>query len=64
MSADVIFQELKLTADQADHPIFEAALSGDLLRVKAYIADGADINLRQKGGSTPLIAASWGATST
>ncbi len=38
-------------------PLIEAAVAGDVARIRQLLASGADPNLRGEGGTTPLMAA-------
>jgi len=41
-------------------PIYEAAERGDLDKVKAFIEEGTDVNVKSNNGSTPLYLAAYG----
>ena len=41
-------------------PIYEAAEMGDLDRVKAFIEEGIEVNVKKNNGSTPLYMAAYG----
>jgi len=42
-------------ADNPDSPLFAAAATGDVVRVKTLLAEGADVNTRDKDGATALL---------
>ena len=43
----------------AQTPLIEAAKKGDTEKVQALLAQGADVNAKDKGGFTALMDAAW-----
>src|SRR2546428_351332 len=41
-------------ADGSESPLIAAAATGDVIRLKALLAQGADANVKDKDGATPL----------
>jgi len=48
-----------MSINETQHPVFEAVERGDLARVQRSIAEGADVDVRGRWNSTPLIMAAW-----
>jgi len=47
-----------MNVDKIQYPIFRAVKDGDLQQVKRYLAEGIDVDIRDKVNSTPLSWAS------
>merc|ERR1719367_2692005 len=48
-----------MTPETRNEKLLEAATSGDLEKVKALVANGADIQASDSGGNSPLHRACW-----
>lgn len=57
----VLLPRVTRAGDEAalNEQLMEAASNGDLVRLKALLSKGADVNARDQIGSTPLIVASF-----